>query len=571
MPCNHDILRQAHPLGRCVLCDTQAPVFAPNVTGAIHAGALPRLDFEELAANAEAASVELSKRKLSEFVRHAWHVLEPNTPLEWSWHIESIADHVQWMLEQWMGRREHTVENMVVNVPPGSMKSLILSVFAPAWMWLEENDPSWKCMVLSGAHNVVKRDARKMRTLIKSKWYRETFNIQWDIDPEHDALTDFSNTAGGIRHSQTQNSAITGERYDSIFLDDPNDVKDISKVKLDQVKATWLAAGNRLNDMRRAIRIVIQQRTHEGDLTGIIMNEAHKKRGTGAKETDHLCIPMEYLPPGAMDDDGKPLKCACKKENCDTTLGKNDPRTEFGEILHPERNTPAVISGEKIRLGPLGTAGQLNQRPSPLEGGMFKRSYWGSFDALPRNQNTKQLLTDQIVMSVDSTFGGVDARTGAAKGSSRVAIVVVAGKGATRYVMDCVYGKFSTPETKAHIKRLYDKWKDPHTGEHMIKKTIIENKGNGPTILAELGSDIPGMIEENPITDKMSRANAVHPQIAAHNVKILRDAIWEEEFKNELGVFPNGKYDDIVDALTQALINMGVSSGLARTLLLCAE
>ena len=499
-----------------------------------------------------AATIELSKRKLSHFIKSAWHVLEPNTPLEWSWHIECIADHVQWMLERWMGRVDHCVENLVINVPPGSMKSLILNVFAPAWMWLECNAPSWQVMALSGSHDIAKRDARKMRRLIASPWYRESFDITWDIAPDQDALMDFANTAGGVRHSQTQNSAITGARYDAIFLDDPNDIKDISAVKLAQVESSWYAAGNRINDMRNALRIVIQQRTHESDLTGVILEKFANSPGT-----EHLCIPMELTT----------AKCACGKLECDTTLGKEDPRTEEGEILHPERNTPEVIATEKLRLGTLGTAGQLNQRPAPLEGGMFKRDYWRTFTELPRDKRGF-LLVDSVTMSVDSTFGGVDARTGAAKGSSRVCILVCAKRGSTRYILDVVAKKMSYPDTKSEILRIYNKWIDTFTNRHMITKTIIENKGNGPAILADLSETIPGMIADNPITDKMSRANAMHPQCEAGNVRLLLDAPWNEEFIHELGVFPNGKYDDIVDALSQVLISMS-DDGLSAILALC--
>ena len=545
-----------HPDGLCVLCD---PVLPAPVRHA-------EIDYERLSINARAAGLELSRRHLSHFVRNAWHVLEPTVRLEWSWHIESICDHVQWMLEQWMGRRPHEVENMIINVPPGSMKSLILNTFAHAWMWLPNNQPAWQMLSISASDSVVTEFADKARDLLKSDWYRESFLNDpdapgyWEIRSDRDATKNFKNTLGGWRKSQTQAAKVTGDRFDAIFFDDPNDIKDISKPKLQQVKLAWLATGNRLRDMRKAIRIGIQQRVCEGDLTGIVLDEREKKKGTIAKRTEHLCIPMEYTT----------AKCACGEENCDTTLGKNDPRTTEGEILHPERNPPEVIAAEKIRLGSLGTAGQLNQRPAPLEGGMFKRSFWGTYDELPRDRRG-YLLTEEIAMSVDSTFGGVSAKTGAAQGSSRVCIIVAAKYGSRRYIMEVIAKKMSYPETKREILRLYNKWVDPMTGDHMIRKTVIENKANGPALLADLGNDIPGMIADSPITDKMSRANTVHPQCEAGNVLLCRDMPWVEEFKHELGVFPNGKFDDIVDALTQILIVWQQATGLARTLALCVD
>lgn len=517
---------------------------------------------EQLLALRHAAKIEKCNRSLASFVREGWHVLE-NIPLEWSWHIESIANHVQWMLEQWMGRRPHEVENMVINVPPGSMKSLILNVFAPAWMWLPRNDPSWTLMTISNADKVVERDAGKTKEVLQSKWYVENFlrgpdgELAWTLRTDSNSLKSFKNTVGGWRRSQTQSSNVTGLRFDALFFDDPNDVKDISAVKLGHVADTWRAANNRVNDVRIPIRILIQQRIHEDDLTGIIMSERAKSRGTEAKRTEHLCIPMHYTTE----------KCACGDVDCDTTLGKNDPRTMDGEILHEERNTKSALASQAVALGSLGVAGQHEQRPSPLEGNMFKHTHWRRFTELPRDR-PGNLLFDTVVMSVDATFGGVDAKTGKAKGSSRVCIGVVASQGANRYVLDVQVGKFSYSDTKQHIRNMYDKHVDVRTGDRMIRKLIIEGKAAGAPIIADLSSEIPGIVEVNPNSDKMSRANYILPQVEAGNVYIWDGQPWVEEFIYELGVFPMGKYDDQVDMLTQALTDLGLS-GFGDVLGLC--
>jgi len=487
----------------------------------------------------------LSKRKLRHFIKYAWHVLEPDVDLEWHWHIESVADHVQWMLEQWMKRRSHVADNMVINVPPGSMKSLITNVFAPAWMWLPTNAPHWSPLCISGADSIATRDAGKMRDLIRSNWYVENFlrrpngELHWSLRTDSNSEKSFKNTRNGWRKSQTQSAKITGDRFDTIILDDPNDIKDISAVKLKHVERTWFAAGNRLKDMRRACRIVIQQRTHEQDLTGVILEQGGK--------TEHLCIPMEY----------SEAKCACGKIGCDTTLGKADPRKE-GDVLHPERNTTEVMIAEKLRLGPLGVAGQFQQRPSPLEGGMFKRKFWGVYDDLPTAKIVGSTL-DTLILSCDLQFKKA--------GSSRTCLMVIGGKGAVRYVDHVVAEKMDITETVAAIREIYEKY--TIDGRAMIREILIEDKANGPAVMTTLSGELPGMITVNPAADKVSRANAIHPAAAAGNVLLKRDAPWMEEFKHELGVFPNGKYDDIVDALTQALDHMSDSVGLHATRAAC--
>lgn len=537
MTCDHDSLRSAHPDGLCVLCDLK-PQKTTNdrVLKAGHAAKKERLRRGRIKA----------EKSLAEFVRQSWHVLEPITELEWSWHIESQANHIQFMLEQWMGRREFVKNDLIINVPPGSLKSRILSVCAPAWMWLDCNEPSWTVLCMSGSDTIAMRDARYTRDLITSKWYVDTFTPHWTLERGGTAVSHLVNDKRGVRHAQTSKSAVTGQRYDAILNDDPNDVKDISERLLVNAIDAWKAAGNRLNDLRKAVRIIIQQRTHENDLTGYLLSQ---KTDT----LDHLCIPMEYTD----------ATCACGEDNCDTYIGKGDPRVEEGEVLHPTRNTPKVLEGEKLRLGSLGTAGQLNQRPTPIGGGIFKNSFWGRFAELPRDRRG-YLLTDTCIMSVDSTFGGRDRSTGKAKGSSRVGIVVIATKGANRYVLDVVAKKMTFTETIAEINRLYKKHVDLKLNEPLIRKLVIEEKGNGAAIIDTLTSSIPGIVGINPTSDKASRANAVHPQCEAGNVMLLSGEPWIEEFEHEMGVFPNGKYDDIVDALTQALNDLIEVSGVAR-------
>lgn len=530
MPCDHDLLRSLAVDGECPVCPKSVP-------------ALP---VSAILARAQDARIEMSRRRLSHFVRNAWHVLEGAKPLEWSWHIECIADHVQWTLEQWMGRNTYDCSDLIINVPPGSMKSLILNVFANAWMWIPENEPSWQLLAMSGSEEIVKRDARKVRRLIKSSWYLENFNIKWEVSADEDALTKFSTTAGGIRRSQTTNSAVTGQRYDAIFNDDPNDVKDISEVKLAQVIASWDAAGNRLNDLRKATRVIIQQRTHEKDLSGYLLARRHDKM-------HHLCIPMEYTE----------AKCACGVLECDTPLGVKDPRTTPGEVLHEERNTPDVITAEKTRLGSMGTAGQLNQRPAPEGGAMFKLADWRHYDELPRDR-PGNLQTGQGVLSIDCTFG--KGKPGAPL-RDRCAMVVVFPQGkATRFVDYAYAERMGIKATIAKIKEIYELYTDPRTGGPMIGKILIEKAANGEAVCEMLEDELPGIKLIVANTDKMSRANACLPTVEAGNVRLRKNAPWDEPFTAELAAFPTGAHDDFVDAFTQAITEMaiGVSGNLAN-------
>src|ERR1022692_2815437 len=109
--------------------------------------------------------------------------------------------------------------------------------------------------------------------------------------------------------------------------------------------------GTRLNDLSSGHKVVIMQRLHEADLTGGLL----AKGGY-----DLLCLPAEFEP----------------EHRCVTSIGWSDPRQESGELLWPEKVSRDDLDGLKTTLGSYRYAAQYQQRPSPAEGGVFKRSWW---------------------------------------------------------------------------------------------------------------------------------------------------------------------------------------------------
>jgi predicted phage terminase large subunit-like protein len=193
----------------------------------------PRPMPDDLPTTVRRLTAALCKKSLGDFVIEAWpHVPElQNTPFSWGWHLDVLCDHVQAVLEpQKWGRKRPVIEgvlprtglkrqdaaknarDLIINVPPGTMKSLILNVFAPAWMWAET--PGWSVLCSSGNESAALRDSSRCRDLIKSDWYRQLFEPKWGFSPENDGKTKFQNTAGGVRMVRTVGQAITGDRTD---------------------------------------------------------------------------------------------------------------------------------------------------------------------------------------------------------------------------------------------------------------------------------------------------------------------------------------------------------------------
>ena len=522
MNCKHKIASQSP--GGCFICLRVEELHAEETDRAEALAA----KMQELFALKTAHVAERCRRSLAEFVKTSWHVLE-DIPLDWNWHVQALCDHIQAMLtDQWEAMNDkqfqQRCQNLAINVPPGSLKSRILSVCAPAWAWMHR--PRWTLLAMSANPGVADRDAESFLKLVQSDWYRATFKITWRIT--RDAIKNIENSAGGTRKSRGMESKIVGIRADAIFLDDPNDVKDCSDIKLAAVAQRWKAAQNRVNDDRVAIRILIQQRTHEKDLTGVIFDKGNPE--AEGVDWEHLAIPMLKEKAGA--------KCtACNVVHEETFLGWKDPRTHEGQSMHEERFTDLVIARMKRALGSYGFAGQGQQRPSPEGGGLFKTSYWRTFDPdnLARNR-VGELKCDTLTISVDANFKE--------EGTSNCAVGVLMSIGPKVFVLEMVKGKWDILAALVQIERLIKKY-----GEYT--KILIEDKANGSAMITMLGAKYRAVVGCQPEGGKMPRAVAMLPDIEAGDYYLPRHAPWRESFEQEFAAFPVGSYDDQIDVVSQ--------------------
>ena len=481
---------------------------------------LARIDPDDLLRRVQA---EKCRRSLAEFVRHGWQALEPGIELAWNWHIPFLCDHIQAVLEDWMKRQRdpsyvQRCRNLLINVPPGTAKSRITSVFAPAWMWLHW--PSWRVLCLSANPDIALRDGDLSKQLIESEWYREWFEPEWEVRQDQEAKSNYGNTARGQRISKGIRAKIIGVRTDAIIVDDPNDMKEVhSEAIRKSVNYSWdHAIANRVNDLRSSVRIGIMQRGHENDWSGHVLDKGG---------WEHICIPMEFEPERAAE----------------TFLGQRDPRTEPGEILHPERFTPEVLADE-VRRGSFYYAGQFQQRPVPAGGGLFRRDWFGFVepDELPK--------FDEVTLSLDCASKKTT-------DGSNTAILAMGAKGPRRYVLECIAGHWTQRETAERALRMREKWG--------AGKVLVEDKAAGPGVVETLKEVITGVVSVQVAAgeSKESRAMAVQPDVEAGDVALLRGQ-WNDEFLHELCTFPLGVRDDRVDAFTQATNHLrGGASALA--------
>ena len=473
---------------------------------------------------------------LYEFTKEAWEVLEPDTPLVLNWHIELLCKVVQRVLENWVqwrkgGRldpRAHRhMQNVVINIPPGTAKSRILQVMAPAWMWIEH--PGWRLLAFSGNESIAARDASFRRDLINSEWYQKTFKPEWKLKDDQNAKLIYGNTAGGYHIAKTAGQRVTGERADAIFIDDPNDAATVGREEIrKQINILWWdqSAANRVNSVNCSVRIGIMQRLHVDDWSGHVLSQ--KNPVTGEYLWDHLSLPQEYVKDGV---------CSCGRRNCTLpALGLHDPRTKDGELLFPQRFPQRALDEERARLGEVGYAGQHQQHPYALGGSALRREWFRFYQEDPQD-----LPFEFMYQTWDMTF----------KDTARSDFVcgqVWGIRGNRRYLVDQYHGRADFIATLKAVKVMSTKWPK-------AKTIYIEDKANGTAVIRSLRDQIAGIVAVTPKGSKTARASAVSPLIESGCVYLPdpKNEPWVEGFLAECEAFPNGAHDDRVDAMTQGL------------------
>lgn len=293
------------------------------------------------------------REKFAAFVSAAWHHVDP-APFVSNWHIGVVCEHLQAVAD---GR----ITRLLINIPPGSAKSLIVGVLFPAWLWTR--DPGKR--IISAAHNLnlATRDSRKTRQLITSDWYQRLWPIE--LREDENKKTAFENNQKGAREAMAF-SSMTGSRGNIVILDDPHSVRGAKSAadRLTTVDTFLEAVPSRLNDQERDAIIVVMQRLHEEDVSGAILSRPELGYV-------HLCIPM------IAEGDASP-----------NGLGWVDHR-EPGTLMFPDRFSERTVKKLKASMGPFAWAGQYQQRPAPSSDGYFSREWFHRYkpDQLPAKLN----------------------------------------------------------------------------------------------------------------------------------------------------------------------------------------
>jgi len=459
---------------------------------------------------------ELCRRSLAHFAKRAWNVLEPATELKWGWALDAICEHLEAVTH-------NDIRRLLMNVPPGSMKSLLTSVIWPAWEWGPQNMQAMRFINTAHKQDLAVRDNLKCRRLIQSSWYQSLWPVI--LTGDQNAKTKFENDRTGFREAMAFTS-MTGSRGDRVILDDPHSVDDAnSQAHLAAgVKTFREALPSRVNNDKSAI-IIIMQRLHEADVSAEAL----------ALGYDHLCIPMRFEP----------------ARRCTTSIGWQDPRKIDGELMFPDRFPEAQVRELEISLGSYASAGQLQQSPSPIGGGILKDEWWQYYSAAPQ-------LSHRLI------FADTAQKTGTQNDYSVFQCWGYTGAGQAT-LLDQIRGKWEAPELLVQARAFWAKHKD---GNSPLRAMKIEDKSSGTGLIQTLKREGIPVIPIGRDRDKVTRAYDAAPSIEAGNVLLPRQAAWLSDFLAEASVFPNGAHDDQLDPLFDAVAELitPVSAPSIRTL-----
>ena len=451
----------------------------------------------------QAIEREACKRSLATFVRQAWPHIIPDR-IQWNWHIDAISEHLEAV-----ARGEIT--RLLVNVPPGTSKSTIIGVMYPAWLWGPGGQPWHRYIGASHEQGLAVRDNRLMRELVTSDWYQSLWPTKLQGDQNEKLY--FENEHRGFRQACAV-ASMTGRRGHTVAWDDPlSPEKAASEVSRETaIRVLRETVPTRLNDPATSAIVIVMQRLHENDPAGYILaNELGY---------EHLLIPMEFEPDRRVT----------------TSIGWTDPRKADGELLDATRFPPDVIERDKKIMGSYAWAGQMQQRPAPREGGMFKRGWFEVVDAAPASRRKVRRW------DFAATEGAGDWTVG----------LLMSEHEGVYYVEDVVREQLSP----AGVERLL-----VNTAKQdgkAVKVRIPQDPGAaGKSTAAHqikllAGYDARAELETG---SKEVRANPVSAQAEAGNVKLVRGA-WNDAFLDEVSMFPNGANDDQVDALSGAFASL---------------
>lgn len=479
-----------------------------------------------------------AERSLYEFYQQAWPQMDP-AEFSGNWHLQAIAEHLEAV-----NRGE--IKRLVVNVPPRSSKTKLISYAWPSWTWLQDKAPLAGPQVgfifASYALNLSLEHAVGQRRLVKSPWYQERWGERFHILEDQDKQIKFENDVGGHRTTTSVDGTLTGRGAEIICIDDPHNVVDAESKTTRESVIKWFreALPSRLNNQKEGAIVVVMQRVHEEDVSGAALEMGY----------EHLMIPMEF-------DEGR---------KCVTSIGWEDPRETDGELMWPDKFPRPVVDRLKTALDSYAYAGQYQQAPTPRGGGIIKREWWNEWENPDPNRKNHFPKFSYVVASLDPAYTEKQENDYSAFSMWGV------------FHESEMHRGYNTPVLKPKVMLIWA-WRDRLPLHELVQKVhndcvkyradtlLVEAKASGISVQQEMrrmfSTGNYGIQMINPRGDKVARVQAIS-HFFYDGMVYAPPKRWAQAVVDQVSVFPKGAHDDDVDAMSQALLHLRQTGVLVR-------
>jgi predicted phage terminase large subunit-like protein len=429
------------------------------------------------------------------FVHQAFKVVYSGRCLEPSWHVDVVCGHLQAIAE---GRRPR---KLVLNMPPRSLKTFLVSVCYPAWLLLRT--PTLEIVVASYADEFSRKPARQFRTLMESPLMNRLSRGALAI-PLKSTENEYETPQSGGRFATSVGGTLTGRGADFLIIDDPMKADDAHSEAARRSVDDWFntAAHSRRNRPGSSVMIVCMQRLHMADLAGSLLE----------KGWPGLAFPA----------------IADARTEYDNGTGTIHVR-EAGMLLQPQRDSLEELEATRRQIGTYNYTAQYQQNPAPAEGNIVRREWLRQYNELPALDSFKH-----VYVACDPA--GKDGEK-----NDYTALVVAGVEDRDLYVLEVTRGHWDCLEIKRRIEALATNWR--------ATQIIIETTGLGEAVRQEIARENHhDSLGVQPKLDKITRLQRTIARFEGGHIHLPADASWLPEFEAELLGFPGVRYDDQVDA-----------------------
>jgi len=477
---------------------------------------LPSDDNKLIEAKAELADL-LHKKAVLEaqdhfyvFVKLLAHLLLDGNTYRDGRHIESIAATLEDV-------DDGSVDRLMLMLPPGSMKSVLLMLFVA---WCMGRHPTWRFMWISHTTDKAVECSGRIRDLVRSSEYQEIFDGV-RIRDDMSGVTSWKLITGGSFMPAGAGKSIAGYRFNLGILDDPlSEQTAKSDTERERVN-NWYGPGFRSRKLPDSRIILVNTRWHVKDLSGFLLDKA--ARNPRVDQWEVISIPAILDKPAA--------EYLMLPES---------------ESYWPEYITMDDLIATREGLSRADWGALYMQTPTGEDGNVFNKDDFQDWDEDDPPE------CDEIIQTLDTAFS--------TKAKADFSVIQTWGifhltftdeKGfeyqePNAILLNQVRGRWTYPQLRAVAKEQYTTFKPD--------RIIVENKASGQSLIQDLKLNKLPVLPFQPDRDKVARAHAVTGIIERQRVWLPLKRKYAAELLQEALEFPKGAHDDAVDAMVMALL-----------------